>query len=110
MAQSRLALFLVLSSLFCGENSLAREIKHLVVNEKIDRVGALQNGGSGEELLGFGWKSFGQASFNPFIGDTGKKLYSEIMKSFSDQFFEQQRDLNKVYKIGSNYEHEFESE
>lgn len=54
MAQSRLALFLVLSSLFCGENSLAREIKHLVVNEKIDRVGALQNGGSGEELLGFG--------------------------------------------------------
>lgn len=51
MAQSRLALFLVLSSLFCGENSLAREIKHLVVNEKIDRVGALQNGGSGEELL-----------------------------------------------------------
>lgn len=49
MEQASLVFFL-LGLFFCAEIIAAREIDHLVVKEKIDRVGSLQNGGSGKKL------------------------------------------------------------
>lgn len=50
MEQGRLTLFFLLAVLISWGSSMARKIEHVVVNEKIDRVGSLQNGGSGENF------------------------------------------------------------
>lgn len=106
MERARLILLLLFALLFCGENPTARVIEHLVVNEKIDRVGSLQNGGSGETLFAKSSSNLKKEScFSFSAGDTGSKLQKEIMNSFnSDQFFEQKPDLDELYKDGNNFE------
>lgn len=52
MEHSTILLFLLVALIFCGNNDVvARKIKHLVVREKIDRVGNVQDGGAGETTV-----------------------------------------------------------
>jgi hypothetical protein len=60
----------------------SREIDHVVIREKIDRIGSLQSGGEGKRIM----RSY-RLLKRRVSGDTGKKLAKEIYGEFKDDFF-----------------------